>query len=124
MASGYIAMKADRAKLHLDRFNLLMSDWLKKANTVTTRDDVHNSRCIRRTEFHALLPEIGMELGEFLYCIRSGLDQLAWHLALPASRETSPKDIYFPIVEKVVNSNDRRNLRKTLDLFPSDVARR
>src|SRR5580692_4469916 len=95
MASAYITMKTERAKLHLDRFNLLMSDWLEKANTVTTRDDVQNSRCIRRTEFHGFTPELGMELGEFLYCLRSGLDQLAWHLAKPESRANSPKDICF-----------------------------
>jgi len=115
-------MKTDRAKFHLDAFNRLLDEFLPKANTVTTKDNVETARCVRRTQFHPWPPDIGMELGEFVYSLRSGLEQLAWNLALPESRVQFAKDVCFPIIEGA-NSEARRNLKKALALFPADVAK-
>jgi hypothetical protein len=118
---SYIEMKTERAKTHLDAFNAGVDEFLPKANTVTTKEDIKNSCCIRRTEFNAMPSFIGMELGEFLYCLRSGLDQLAWQLALPIARKDRPIDICFPVFERVINSQERRNFRKIVELFPDPV---
>ena len=115
-------MKAERAKGHLDAFNFIVADYLPKATTVTTRDDFDASRCIRRTEFHAFPPELGMELGEFVYCLRSGLDQLAWHVATVTARKDSPKDVCFPIVKSLINSDQRKKYKRSLALFPTNIA--
>ncbi len=59
-----------------------------------------------------------MLLGEFLYCLRSGLDQAAWQLALPAAKRDFPRDIYFPIVEK-----RGKGLNTVLGYFSNAVAK-
>src|SRR5262249_15664471 len=82
-----------------------------------------NSRCIRRTEMKPMQPIIGMLLGEFLYCLRSGLDQLAWQLALPASRKNSERDVYFPIIADVSNPDRLKSFQDRLRLFPDEVAK-
>lgn len=64
-----------------------------------------------------------MELGEFLYCLRTGLDQMAWQMAKPESRRDSPKEIYFPIPEDLDTADRRRNYKRVLALFPDDVAK-
>jgi hypothetical protein len=122
MASGYLAMKAKRAKDHLDAFNGFVDEFLPKSYTVTTKDNVDTGSCVQRTQFHPWPPIIAMELGEFVYCLRSGLEQLAWNLALPDARRDFPKDICFPVVSGT-SSEARRRLRKLLALFPGDVAR-
>jgi hypothetical protein len=114
-------MKTDRAKIHLDTFNTIASIYLANANTVTTEDDLENSLCIRKTVYNPIPAQLGMEYGEFLYCLRSGLDQMAWRLATPAARESNPTRVCFPIVEELVTGEDRRNFRKTLELFPENV---
>jgi len=119
---AYITMKIQRAETHLNALNASMGTFLKEACTVTTHDDPKTGRCVRRTKFNPMPSEIGMELGEFLYCLRSGLDQMAWQLALTSSRQDHPRDVCFPIFDRIENSQDRRNLRRVLDLFPVDVA--
>jgi hypothetical protein len=122
---AYVVMKTDRAKNHLDMLNREVDAFLKEACTITAKEDIENSLYIRRTQFNAMNPVMGMLLGEFLYCLRSGLDQMAWQLALPSARNDSRKAglICFPIFAEVKTSDDRKNLRKTLDLFPDEVAR-
>jgi len=78
------------------------------------RDDVEKGRHIVRVEQTPVPPIIGMLLGEFLYCLRSGLNQAAWHLALPDARQKTPRKIQFPIVE----SSTVQGFAATLKLFP------
>lgn len=119
----YIRMKVNRAETHLRAFNCEATSFLHNAYTVITKEDHQTSRCIRRIEFHAMPIALGMELGEFLYCLRSGLEQTAWQLALPSARANSPKDICFPILEKVAKGNERRYRNRILGLFPDEVAK-
>jgi len=113
-----IEMKASRAKVHLDELNREISIYLRKAYTVTRRDDFENMRHICRTEQTPLPPIIGMLLGEFLYCLRSGLDQAAWNLALSAAKKANPRDIFFPIVEDSTTEGFAAILKR----FPDPVA--
>ena len=113
----YVEMKAARAQVHLNVLNQEVGLYLQDAYTVTRKDDVDNSRHICRTEQKAVPPIIGMVLGEFLYCLRSGLDQAAWNLALPDARRDKPRDIYFPIEDR------GKRLNTLLGYFPDDVAK-
>lgn len=118
---AYLVMKTERAKLHLDALNRELDAFAKEPYTVVAKEDAENSRYIRRTQFQALNPVMGMLLGEFLYNLRSGLDQLAWQIATPDARKRFPSIICFPIFERVSNSHDRKNYNKALDWFPDDV---
>jgi hypothetical protein len=122
-AAWYLVAKAERAKLHLDAFNGHVSAYMKNPHTVVTKYDAENRRYIKRFEMEAFQSVMGMELGEFLYCLRSGLDQMAWQLASPGARQASPKDIYFPIPEDLSNRDKRRSYARALRRFPNGVRR-
>lgn len=118
---GYLVIKTERAQVHLAAFNQELDAYCKNSHTVTTREE--KGRYIRRTEWKGFPPILGMLLGEFLYCLRSGLDQLAWQLALPNSRKNHAKEISFPIVEAVTNSKQQKNWVSIVRHFPSEVAK-
>jgi len=127
-AAWYLVTKAERAKLHLDAFNGHVSAYMKEPYTVVLKHDAENRRYVKRFELKAFEPVLAMELGEFLYCLRSGLDQMAWQLARPDARRDFPRDIYFPIPEDLSKGGPKsRNRRRTyataLRLFPKDVRR-
>ena len=121
-AAWYLVTKSERAKLHLDAFNGHVSAYMKEPYTVVSRYDAENRRHIKRFQLKAFESVLGMELGEFLYCLRSGLDQMAWQMAKPDARRDFPKDIYFPIYEDISNSDRRKSYTKVLGFFPDDVA--
>src|SRR5271157_3948207 len=108
-AAWYLVTKAERAKLHLDAFNGHVSTYMKEPYTVVRKYDAQNRRHIKRLNNKPFDPVLGMELGEFLYCLRSGLDQMAWQLAKSEARRDSRKDICFPIPEDLSTSDRRRN---------------
>ena len=72
-AAWYLVTKAERAKLHLDAFNGHVSAYMKEPYTVVSKYDAESRRHIKRFQLKAFEPLLGMELGEFLYCLRSGL---------------------------------------------------
>jgi hypothetical protein len=122
-AAWYLAMKAERAQVHLDAFNGHVSAYMKEPYTVTSKYDAQNRRHIKRFQFKGFEPVLAMELGEFLYCLRSGLDQMAWQMAKPEARRDRPRDIYFPIPEDLGTRDRRRNYTDALTLFPDEVAK-
>jgi hypothetical protein len=127
-AAWYLVAKSERAKLHLDAFNRHVSAYMQEPHTVVRKYDAENRRHIKRFQLEAFESVLGMELGEFLYCLRSGLDQMAWQLALPGARHGSRRDIYFPIPEDLSKGNQssrdrRRAYASALKRFPHDVRR-
>jgi hypothetical protein len=121
-AAAYLVLKAERAQTHLDAFNGLVSAWRKEPYTIVRKDDPQNRRHIKRYNFKGFEPDLGMVLGEFLYCLRSGLDQMAWQLALPAARRDFDRDVCFPLFDDLAG-NRRNSYTNILRLFPADVAR-
>lgn len=116
---AYVQMKGARAQVHLDALNREIGIYLRKPYTRTRNDDVEKGWHIVRTEQTPVPPFIGMLLGEFLYCLRSGLNQAAWHLALPSARQKTPRKIQFPVAE----NNALPWFIEALSMFPTDVAR-
>jgi len=121
-AAWYLVTKSERAKLHLDAFNGHVSVYMKEPYTVVSKYDAENRRHIKRFQLKGFEPVLGMELGEFLYCLRSGLDQMAWQMTTPDARRDFPRDIYFPIYEDLIGDH-RKNYTKALSFFPDDVAK-
>jgi len=121
-AAWYLVTKTERARLHLDAFNKHVSAYMKEPYTIVRKYDGHNRRHIKRFNNKPFESVLGMELGEFLYCLRSGLDQMAWQMAKPDARRERVKDIYFPIYEDLSTRDRKRNYADALSLFPDDVA--
>lgn len=121
-AAAYLVLKSERAQTHLNAFNELVSAWRKEPYTIIRKDDLQNGRHIKRYNFKGFIPDLGMVLGEFLYCLRSGLDQMAWQLALPSARRDFPRDVYFPICDDLTG-NKLNSYLNILRLFPADVAK-
>src|SRR5260370_32753129 len=101
-AAWYLVTKAERAKLHLDAFNGHVSAYMKEPYTAVTKYDPEHRRYIKRFQLRAFESVLAMELGDLLYC-------LAWQLANPTARQDSPRDIYFPIPEDLINRERKRN---------------
>src|SRR6266700_3835799 len=114
----YIEMKIARAQVHLDALNRELAIYLQDVYTVIRKDDIENARHICRTQQNPIPPIIGMLLGEFLYCLRSRLDQAAWQLALPDAKRDFSRNICFPIVEE-----KSKRLTTILSYFPDAVAK-
>jgi|ERR1700686_17816 len=88
------------------------------AYLLTRQDDVKNSRHLFCVEQKITPDPIGMLIGEFAYNLRSGLDHLAWQLALLTTN--SPNDrTAFPILGRAPNPKSR--YWDSIRDFPGDV---
>ena len=124
IGAAYLILKAERAQVHLDALNRELDLFLKEPYTITRKDDVQNGRHVRRTQLKPNDPVIAMLLGEFLYSLRSGLDQMAWQLSLAVAR-SDPKtrgNICFPIYENFSNPDTQKTYAKVRKYFPDAVA--
>jgi hypothetical protein len=122
-AAWYLVTKAERAQLLLDAFNGHVAAFMKEPYTVIRHYDAKNRRHIKRFELKSFEPILGLVLGDFLYCLRSGLDQMAWQMATPIARRDFSRDICFPIYEDLGTPDRKRNYLDILQLFPADVAK-
>jgi len=119
----YVDMKTRRAKVHLDSLQLELDLWLVKPYTISEHTDFDNVLHVFRIELAGMRDTIPMLVGDFVCCLRSSLDQLAWslaHLPMPAVRQFTDREerqIHFPIAR--YNDSTYAALR---DLFPSAVA--
>jgi hypothetical protein len=117
----FVKMKARRADEHFQSLDAELGKWSAKPYSVIKKLEFENSRYVIRVEI-SLTPEIiPMLLGNFICCLRSSLDQLAWRLAhTPPARIFSDKEqrqINFPIFKSRDKTYEDR-----LKLFPSAVA--
>jgi hypothetical protein len=78
----HLELKTARAKEHLDELDAeLRKTLVPEPYTITRQDYPKKFRHVIRVQTKAIPPEIALLIGEFAYCLRSGLDQLAWGLA-------------------------------------------
>jgi hypothetical protein len=95
-------LKLQWAKKHLDHLGEKIATFRQRNKQRTsTEDDPTNGWYLIRTEIthDAAVFEIALIVGDFVSCLRSCLDHLAWQLALFSSPNPS-RDICFPICEK------------------------
>src|SRR5262249_24096931 len=85
------------AKVHLDALRDGIEQWKKShANTISGYDDVERAEYvieIRPPDTGDV--ELALIAGDFICCLRSSLDQLAWQLASQSGRQSNR--ICFPI---------------------------
>lgn len=95
----YTQMKLGRGYQHLDELKAAVSAFRNDGYTVNRQDDLSNSLHHVEIEQKITPDSIGILAGEFAYCLRSGLDHLAWQLALLTT--DAPNDATsFPIYGK------------------------
>ena len=123
-ANGQAIMKTQRAKEHIDALNAQLSSFINESNASAIEDYIEGPRYVRRTKIHLPTYTLGMLVGEILYCLRSGLDQMAWTFALSISK-SNPKTerrICFPIFESITENKDRESWNRVIQCFPDPVA--
>lgn len=92
-----IMHKVDRAKVHLDALSEAIESWRKNhADSLTPHDDLERGEYV--VEIRPPDPDVKIALiaGDFVCCLRSALDHLAWQLAATVTPDP-PKRICFPI---------------------------
>lgn len=116
-------MKIGRAYKHVIEFDSLVVAHCKRTDlfTATGREDIKNGRLIVRVEFAKLEGDILLSLGDFVYNLRSGLDQLAWQLCLSGGGDPG-RDTMFPIYERDDAKSEAMFLKRVKDI-PSDAIR-
>src|ERR1035438_8954375 len=118
-----VQMKTNRAQVHFDTLQTELDKWLHNPKSCTIREGTDFEKQVHIFQIEiAPLPEIipGV-LGDFVCCLRSSLDQLAWGLAhIWPSRKftrTEERRIQFPIFEERNATYEDR-----IKLFPPAVA--
>ena len=97
-----VEAKIDRAKQHLDALNGAIETYLDK-DPYRFVSDEHTDEHSYRYEIFLEVDEFppdemwGPIIGDAVHNLRSALDHLAWELALPETREQTPRRIEFPI---------------------------
>lgn len=116
----FVKMKARRADEHFQSLEREMAKWAAKPYTIIEKTDFEKVLHIVRIEITPTPEVIAMLFGDFICCLRSSLDHLAWRLAhLPPIRaftEREERRIQFPI-SKLKDST----YESLLSLFPSAV---
>jgi hypothetical protein len=96
--SDQLRMKIGRAYKHFKCFDALVVKYSRShPYRVTNRDDLVNQRHVVRCEFDVVDIDIIFTLSDAIYSLRSGLDQLAWRLALLGNPQPS-RGVMFPIL--------------------------
>jgi len=105
---------------HLKEFDSLVVEYCRsEPYTVMKHDDLVNQCHIVRCEFHLIKMDIMLSLSDAVYALRSGLDQLAWQLALLGNSNPS-SDVMFPIHSDQSIGADKR-FRKLVRDMPVDA---
>jgi hypothetical protein len=93
----YTQMKLGRAHEHLDRLKSEVARFIGSKPYIERRyDDIEKGRHVLCAEQKGTPDPIGTLVGEFAYNVRSGLDHLAWQLALLTTDKPS-RLTAFPI---------------------------
>jgi hypothetical protein len=118
----HLTMKIGRAYKHVMEFDSLVVAHCKRTDlfTATGREDIKNGRLIVRVVFAKLEGDILLSLGDFVYNLRSGLDQLAWQLCLSGGGDPG-RDTMFPIYERDGAKSEAMFLKRVKDMPPDAV---
>src|SRR5579864_2883200 len=111
-------LKTTRAKEHLDDLRERLRRFREdNPITIEREDDLGNQRHILRLKVKDIPEKFPLIVGDFLYCMRSSLDQLVWCLA--QTKRPYPRNTQFPILDK---PNDHRIKKCTCGVPAAAVA--
>lgn len=121
--SHYLAMKIGRAYKHIQEFESLYVAHCGRTDpyAVTKQDDAVNERHVVRVEYRLIDGDLALSLSDFVYCLRSGLDQLVWNLSL-LTNPTPSRDTMFPIHSDQLPKSEDIFKRKVWDVPCEAVA--
>jgi hypothetical protein len=110
-------LKTARAKEHLDELRARLTKFRdEQPISFKHEDDLTNDLHIVRIKIKAIPDKITLIAGDFLYCLRSSLDQLVWSLAKQVG--SYPSGTQFPIFEQ---PDQRKFARNTCGVPPEAV---
>jgi hypothetical protein len=116
-------LKLSRAKLHLDALDQEVRLFKQsEPHRITTEEDEDGGWYIVKIE-HLKDISLGVALiaGDFISCLRSSLDHLAWQLAT-LTTDSPSRDISFPICEKDSLDTQIRIVKATYGIPDAAVA--
>ena len=111
-------MKLGWAYIRLNELKIAVVKFRNDAYTVTPYDDLENSLYYIWVEQKVTPDDVPMLLGEFAYALRSGLDHLAWQLALITTDKPGGQTC-FPIESECPLPSNKSYARKIADIPPS-----
>ncbi len=109
-------LKTARAKEHLFEIRERLDAFRKnKPIAISHEDDLENQLHIVRLHVRDIPEKIPLIVGDFVYCLRSSLDQLVW--ALAHTTKPYPRNTQFPILDQP----DERRIRDCTRGVPGDA---
>lgn len=109
-------LKTARAKEHLEDLRERLQRYRDHEPIRFLREDDHtNGTHVVRIKIKPIPDKIPLIAGDFLYCLRSSLDQLVWALAKNVG--SYPEGTQFPILE----NRDAKKLARNTSAVPADA---
>ncbi len=109
-------MKTRRADFHLQSAEVKIRDWVKREPySIEEKDNPDRTEHFFILRPHAITEDVALGVGDFVNCLRSALDQLAWNLVhlfpdtIPATDRAARK-IAFPICDTDESYRQKRAL--------------
>ena len=117
-----LRLKIGWASKRLHEFDAMYVDHCRhNGYTISQRDDSVEGRHVRALEMNPVPIDISLMLSDAFYAIRSGLDHLAWQLAMINNPNPS-RDVCFPIFGELKPDTPKK-FKKTTDDMPPDAAK-
>lgn len=115
-----LRLKIGWASKRLQEFDAMYVDHCRN-NACTTAERDENGRHIRTLEMNPVPIDISLALSDAVYATRSGLDQLAWQLALIKNPNPS-REVCFPIFGEL-KSGTPKKFKDITGEMPPDAAK-
>jgi hypothetical protein len=112
---AHTQMKLGWAYKRLDELKGEVAKFRKDAYTETRKDNAERDRHYVCIEQKATPDAVGMLIGEFAYCLRSSLDNLAWQLAL-LTTDNPGRTTAFPVESMLPLPTNKSYIDKIADI--------
>jgi hypothetical protein len=122
MASlNYVKLKVGRAQIHLDALITEVNTFTNgKPYAFSEYDDLEHQRYVRKYTIHDVPAPAALIAGDFVHCLRSALDHIAWQLAL--LEVDAPYDLTcFPIVSDWKDPESRKKFKRSIKSIATDA---
>ncbi len=117
---AHTQIKLSRAHEHLEELKGTIAEYRKNGYTVVRKDDPWKGVHVMTIRAAIMPDKLGALPGEFAYCLRSGLDHLAWQLAL-LTTDAPGKETCFPIYGTPPDPSPKSRYSKSVANFPASA---
>jgi hypothetical protein len=115
-------LKMERAKFHLETLERFLGAWVdSKPYRFSQADDLERQEHVMTIELTDPPFEAALIAGDFICCLRSSLDYLAWQLAALTTRSPS-KRVCFPIYSENTSDSQASITKSTVGIPVDAVA--